>query len=247
MEIGLVIIGSELLSGKRVDEHQAKARELFQKRGLDLDWVRYINDAPQLIVDNLRETMARDALVFCFGGIGATPDDHTRSCAAKASGREFCRHPEAETILKEIFGESVMPIRIRMADLPKDAKLIPNPVNRVPGFSVDKHYFVPGFPSMAWPMMEWVLDTDFPDLAGASNLSECLIEVRNVPESELVAEMETLIEVHPGVDVSCLPHANDSHFQLELGLRGDSDDVVAAKADLVRMLENRKLDWKSIA
>lgn len=247
MELGLVIIGSELLSGKRVDQHQNKARELFQQRGLDLDWVRYINDAPQLIVDNLRETMARDALVFCFGGIGATPDDHTRACAAQASNREFCRHPEAEAILTDIFGDRVMPIRIRMADLPKDAELIPNPVNRVPGFSINNHYFVPGFPSMAWPMMEWVLNTHFPHLAGADNLSELLIEVLNVPESELVGEMETLIKAYPKVDVSCLPHANDSHFQLELGLRGEHRDVIAAKADLLSMLDSRKLEWNSIS
>jgi molybdopterin-biosynthesis enzyme MoeA-like protein len=242
MEIGLVIIGSELLSGKRADQHQEKARKLFQQRGLDLDWVRYLNDSPPLIVDNLRETMARDALVFCFGGIGATPDDHTRACAAVASGRELCRHPEAESILREIFGQRVMPVRIRMADLPKDAELIPNPVNSVPGFSIDNHYFVPGFPSMAWPMMEWVLATHFPSLSGAQELCEQLIEVRNVPESELIAEMESLIAQFPNLNVSCLPHANDSHLQLELGLRGERSDVDSAVAILKVMLDARQLD-----
>lgn len=247
MELGLIIIGSELLSGKRVDEHQNRARQLFQQRGLDLDWVRYLNDSPELIVDNLRETMARDALVFCFGGIGATPDDHTRSCAAIASGNQLCRHPEAETILNEIFGNTVEPVRIRMADLPKDAVLIPNPVNRVPGFSVGNHYFVPGFPSMAWPMMEWVLDTYFPKLRGVQNLTERLIEVKNLPESELVAEMETLIGAYPNIDVSCLPHANDGHLQLELGLRGESDEVLAAEKDLEGMLTIRNLEWRSVS
>lgn len=246
MEIGLIIIGSELLSGKRVDQHQTKARALFQERGLDLDWVRYLTDSPQLIVDNLRETMSRDALVFCFGGIGATPDDHTRACAAEASGRALCRHPEASEILHQIFGERVMPIRIRMADLPKDAKLIPNPVNRVPGFSVDRHYFVPGFPSMAWPMMEWVLETDFPTLRGASNLTETLVEVLDIPESELVGEMEAVMEAYPSVDVSCLPHANDSQLQLELGIRGEEDQVTQANAMLKRLLDNRGFSWKIV-
>lgn len=244
MEIGLVIIGSELLSGKRADQHQAKARELFQQRGLDLDWVRYINDEPQLIIDNLRETMARDALVFSFGGIGATPDDHTRACAAEASGRGLCRHPEAASILQDIFGDSVMPVRIRMADLPRDAELIPNPVNRVPGFSINKHYFVPGFPSMAWPMMEWVLENHFPQLAGADDLHEQLVEVSHVPESELIGEMEELIRQFPNLNVSCLPHAVDSHLQLELGLRGERRDVDSAINILKTMLDQRQFEWK---
>lgn len=246
MEIGLVIIGSELLSGKREDQHQEKARQLMQQRGLDLDWVRYLNDEPSLIVDNLRETMARDALVFCFGGIGATPDDHTRACAAKAANRELTRHPKAEAILRDIFGDTVMPVRIRMADLPQGAELIPNPVNQVPGFSVGQHYFVPGFPSMAWPMMEWVLETHYPNMSGVDDLCERLIEVRGVPESELVPEMESLIAQFPNLNVSCLPHAVDSRLQLELGLRGERVDVLTAQLELEKMLDQRQMNWISL-
>ena len=43
------------------------------------------------------------------------------------------------------FGEEAYPIRIRMADLPEGSRLIPNPYNQIPGFSIGHHHFLPGF------------------------------------------------------------------------------------------------------
>ncbi len=51
-----------------------------------------------------------------------------------------------------------------MGEFPVGASIIPNPYNQIPGFSLDEHWFVPGFPVMAWPMLEWVLDTHYADL-----------------------------------------------------------------------------------
>src|SRR5690606_16010620 len=106
-------------------------------------------------------------VVFSTGGIGATPDDHTRQAAAAAAGVELALHPEAEAAIAIRIAEgSVQGLspadraqRMRMGEFPAGAGIIPNPYNRIPGFHWREHWFVPGFPVMAWPMIEWVLDT----------------------------------------------------------------------------------------
>ena len=86
MNFGLIIVGDEILSGKRQDKHLPKVIELLSARGLALSWARYIGDERPGITAALRDAFASGDAVFCCGGIGATPDDHTRQCAAAASG-----------------------------------------------------------------------------------------------------------------------------------------------------------------
>ena len=84
--IGLIIIGDEILSGKRADKHLPKFIELLNERGLQLAWAEYVGDSPERITQVLARAFASGDVVFSCGGIGATPDDHTRQCAAQALG-----------------------------------------------------------------------------------------------------------------------------------------------------------------
>ena len=156
--IGGIIIGDEIMRGKREDKHFRKLIELLAARGLKLDWAQYLGDSPALITETLRRSLATPDIVFCFGGIGATPDDHTRQCAAAAVGVDLALHAEAEAEIRARFGDEATPQRLKMGEFPVGSEIIPNPFNRIPGFSIRNHWFVPGFPQMAWPMLEWVLD-----------------------------------------------------------------------------------------
>ena len=151
---GSIIIGDEILSGKRQDGHFRRTIASLAKRGLELKWCRIVGDAPALITETLRQTYASGDIVFCFGGIGATPDDHTRLCAAQAAGVPLIRHADAVAEIEARFGAGAYPRRILMADLPQGSRIIPNPFNRIPGFTLGHHHFLPGFPQMAWPMMD---------------------------------------------------------------------------------------------
>lgn len=93
MNIGLVIVGDEILSGKRQDKHLGKVIELLAARGLMLSWARYVGDDRPRITAALRDAFTGGDLVFSCGGIGATPDDHTRQCAASALGVNLALHP----------------------------------------------------------------------------------------------------------------------------------------------------------
>ncbi|NOS97280.1 MAG: competence/damage-inducible protein A, partial [Methylotenera sp.] len=134
---GIYIIGDEILSGKRQDKHLSKTIELLSARGLQLAWASYLGDISAQITASLKASMERNQqngdIVFSFGGIGATPDDFTRQCAADAAGVPLVRHAGAVANIEAQYGEGAYPKRVLMADFPQGAALIPNPVNRVAG------------------------------------------------------------------------------------------------------------------
>lgn len=74
--------------------------ELLAARGLPLAWAEYVGDDPVRITAALRRAFASGDIVFSTGGIGATPDDHTRQCAAAALGVRW-RRIQAEALIRE--------------------------------------------------------------------------------------------------------------------------------------------------
>ncbi|MES2353940.1 MAG: molybdopterin-binding protein [Pseudomonadota bacterium] len=226
-EFGAIIIGDEILSGKRQDKHFAKVIDVLTQRGLELAWAEYLGDDPQRITATLKRSFATDSIVFSFGGIGATPDDHTRQCAAAAAGVQLFRHPDAVKEIEEHFGKDAYPKRILMAEFPEGSKTIPNPFNRIPGFSLRQHYFLPGFPEMAWPMMEAVLDTVYPHLQHQVVQAEEIIVVPEIPESEIIDAMNSVLAQFDGVKVSSLPRFTPTGREVELSVRGKPEQVPA--------------------
>lgn len=242
MNFGAIIIGDEILSGKRQDKHMAKVIETLGERGLQLAWCHYLADEPELITSTLRRTFASADVVFSFGGIGATPDDHTRQCAAQAAGVELKLHPEAEAEIRARFGAEITPKRLMMGEFPLGSEIIPNLYNRIPGFSMGDHHFVPGFPQMAWPMMGWVLDTRYRALFDPGRIAERSIIVRGAGESQLIDLMNQCLERYPRLKVFSLPRMEpDRH--VELGVRGDATQVPDAINVLQQGVSTLGFQW----
>ena len=248
MNFGLIIIGDEILSGKRADKHLPKVIELLSARGLALSWVRYVGDAPQRITADLKFAFDSGDVVFSCGGIGATPDDHTRQCAAAALGRPLALHPEARDLIFERMRETAAEQgvsfepdrhdnvhRLNMGVFPEGAQIIPNPYNRIAGFSVGSVHFVPGFPVMAWPMIEWVLDQLYAHLQGQRTQQEKSVIVFGAMEATLTPLMETIEARFAGVKVFSLPSVDHPQWgrHIELGVKGPADLLGAAYAHLL--------------
>jgi len=228
---GALIIGDELLVGKRADKHLPFLIEALAKRGLRLAWAHYLGDEPARITAALRASFASSDVVFSFGGIGATPDDHTRQCAAAALEVDLTLHPEAEREIRARFpGQDATPQRLAMGEFPQGAAIIPNPVNRIPGFSLREHHFVPGFPQMAWPMVEWVLDTRYRDRFDSQKWADGSILVFEAGESQLIAAMQSVEAAFPGIKAFSLPSMGPKgeRIHVELGVRGEPAAVSAA-------------------
>ncbi len=258
MAIGLIIIGDEILSGKRTDKHIPKLIALLKARGLQLDWVEIIGDQPSRITATLRRSFASDDIVFCCGGIGATPDDHTRQCAAAALGVELVLHQEAKRKIQErisdlMLAEGLQPDlsrpdhlqRLKMGEFPAGAAIIPNAFNKIPGFSVRSHYFLPGFPEMAGPMMEWVLDTNYSASFHQTAWAERALLVYGMAESVLAPTMEQIEAQYPRVKVYSLPAVQNQQQRahIELGVKGEPDQVADAFAVMLATLDQLQAEY----
>jgi molybdopterin-biosynthesis enzyme MoeA-like protein len=250
--IGLIIVGDEILSGKRADKHMPKVIELLAARGLALSYADYVGDSPERLTATLHRAFSSADMVFSCGGIGATPDDHTRQCAAKALGADLLLHPQAEALIRERMQDTAreqgVPYeadrpdnvhRLNMGMFPQGARIIPNPYNKIPGFSCNGSgggavHFVPGFPVMAWPMIEWVLDREYPHLFNRSPQTEQSVIVFGAMEAALTPLMQRVEQQHPGIRVFSLPSVDHPQYgrHIELGVKGPAADVPAAWADL---------------
>ncbi|MDZ4142625.1 MAG: molybdopterin-binding protein [Methylotenera sp.] len=242
---GIYIIGDEILSGKRQDAHLRFVVQALKSRGLQLAWANYLGDIPEQITDSLKTSMARGDIVFSFGGIGATPDDFTRQCAADAAGVSIERHADAVAEIQAQYGESSYPKRVLMADLPQGATLIPNPVNRVAGFAINRHYFVPGFPEMSHPMITWVLETHYAHLFHQQDYVEASILVMDAGESKLIDLMHHILIKYPTLKLFSLPKL-DARRTTELGVKGTAIDVSAAMDDIKQAITSLGFPWSAL-
>ena len=228
--LGALIIGDEITRGRRQDKHFSKLIEILRARGMRLDWAQYLGDDPSLITATLKRTLATTDIVFRFGGIGSTPDDHTRQCAAQAIGVKRHLLPAAEAEIRARFGDEITPQRLRMGEFPEGSRIIPNPYNRIPGFSFGDHHFVPGFPVMAWPMVEWVLDQQYSALFHAVPEADASGLVHGLTESQITPLMLEVQRRFSGVKSFSLPTVgkDGARGHIELGARGDPEQIQPA-------------------
>ena len=261
MAFGLIIIGDEILSGRRSDKHFSKVVELLKARGLSLSWAEIVGDDRARITATLRRTFASDDIVFSCGGIGATPDDHTRQCAAAALGVPLVLHPQAKEQIAERIRDMAREAKVdldpqhpdnvnrfRMGEFPQGADIIPNPYNKIPGFSIrhgeGAHYFVPGFPVMAWPMIEWVLESHYAHLFHRQSHIEKSVLVYGAIEARLTPMMEAIEQEFPLVKVFSLPNVGDAQTRrhIELGVKGEPAQTEAAFARMLAELKHMQLE-----
>ena len=240
---GIYIIGDEILSGKREDKHLTQAISILKARGLQLSWAECLGDDPSRMMASFKRSFATDDIVFSFGGIGATPDDYTRQAAADALNVPIERHAGAVAEIEAQFGEGAYPKRVIMADFPQGAALIPNPVNRVAGFSVKSHYFVPGFPAMAHPMMEWVLEKHYSHLFHQTEYLEESIVIQDGVESQLIDLMNETLLKYPDIKIFSLPKLKPNR-QIELGAKGKPSQVKFAMQDIKIGVSALNFNWQ---
>lgn len=247
MNFGAIIIGDEILSGKHVDQHFDKIKRLLAMRGLRLSWVEYLGDERPRIAATLRRTFVSGDVVFSFGGIGNTPDDHTRQAAADALGVDIVLHPEAEREIRARFGDEATEHRLSLGNFPRGVDAIPNPFNRIPGFRVCDHHFLPGFPQMAHPMVEWALDTFYSDLFNRNPMVDkaFLLTGANAYESALLDLMERIVADYPDLRLFSLPSIGEDgqRRHLELGVEGAEARVDLALEEIREEIERQKITW----
>jgi molybdopterin-biosynthesis enzyme MoeA-like protein len=112
--------------------------------------------------------------------------------------------------------------RLNMGVFPEGAAIIRNPFNKIPGFSVGDVHFVPGFPVMAHPMIEGLLDGPYAVEHGSHVQTERSVIVMGAMEAALTPLMEDIEAQFAGIKVFSLPSVDHPTYgrHIELGVKG---------------------------
>lgn len=217
-----VIIGTEILNGRREDKHFSFIRDLLKKYGHTLLATFIIKDDKDLMrkcYKMIKED--KKAVLFNFGGIGSTPDDLTREIAAEIfTKKPLVVNEKFKNDIIERFKKEAYPHRIHMAELPENANLIKNPINNMSGFELDhRYFFVPGFPQMSHPMLTDCVLKYFSD--SKQMFRKTLLA--DISENFLIDIMKT---VPKEMELSSLPILKTGTPQVELSLSYDNEDIL---------------------
>ena len=154
---GIIIIGNEILSGRTVDKNTSFIATWLNEKGISVEEVRAIPDKEQVIIDTVNELRNKFAYVFTTGGIGPTHDDITSESISKVFNQKYQYHKEAYKLLEDYYkNQDFNEGRKKMAKMPEDAKLIPNPKTFAAGFYVENVFVLPVVPSILQVMVPYL-------------------------------------------------------------------------------------------
>ena len=242
-KIFALIIGTEILNRRRIDKHFDFISKILGSYGHKLSASMVIEDDAELIIKTLKFLSSQpNSIIFSFGGIGSTPDDYTRKCAAVAlRDGELYTHPRAKAIIEGRLGKDAYPHPIKMAELPKGSDLIHNPVNKMPAFSLDERYFfMPGFPEMSHPMTREILKKLFPE----NNPYHRYTLTALCKENVLIGVMKQMPKT---VEFSSLPKLYSDEWRVSISVASHDDDEAKEAFQLyINLLEEKMIPYSMI-
>ncbi len=243
MNFYALIIGTEILNARREDKHFDFIRKELQKYGHELFASFIIKDDASLIANTFKLIKDdKNSVMFSFGGIGSTPDDLTREIAADVfTSQPLTRHKIFEQDIIDKFASQAYPHRIHMSDLPEDSDLIFNPINNMSGFSLqNRFFFVPGFPSMAHPMLTNVINNFF----SKSEKKFRFTLLAQTSENTLITLMK---KIPKDIELSSLPIFKDGSPLVELSLISQDENRVKNYFNLfIEELHNTNIPYELI-
>lgn len=234
----MVVVGNEILSGRTQDKNINYVARGLVDRGIRLVEVRIVPDLEDVVVRTLQQLKGQVDYVFTSGGIGPTHDDITAHCVAKACDRVLEQNKDAYNILLDYYGiEELTEARLRMAQIPVGARLIPNPVSGAPGFIADNIYVMAGVPRIMQAMFDHVVaNLDGGDVVRSRTIPSLL------KESVVAKDLGIIQESYPDIEIGSYPYFKDGTLGVNIVLRSDDDDLLdMAEKDVISMI-NRLSD-----
>ncbi|MFQ3319633.1 MAG: molybdenum cofactor synthesis domain-containing protein [Natronomonas sp.] len=186
MDVALVTVGDELLSGDTVNTNAAWLGEQLTNRGARVERATTVPDRVADIARIVNEYAAEYDAVIVTGGLGPTHDDRTIDSVAAAVGRELESNETALQWLATAGGYERGDLADGTADLPADARPLHNTVGVAPGCVVKNVYVLPGVPDEMKAMFERIEG----EFSGQYRHAEFLVV--DEPESALIGRFEEL-------------------------------------------------------
>ncbi|MBD3764171.1 MAG: competence/damage-inducible protein A [Rhodobacterales bacterium] len=230
----MLVIGDEILSGRTRDSNMHHLAGELTRHGIRLMEARVVADDHDDIVAAVNALRARWDHVFTSGGIGPTHDDITADAVAAAFGVPIGPRADAMALLAAHYARAGMEFnaaRQRMARIPRDARLIDNPISTAPGFTIGNVHVMAGVPNIFQAMLAEVLAQV---TGGAPLLSQSLTVHRG--EGEIAADFGALAAEFPDLSMGSYPFVRNGAMGTNLVIRGtDAGRIDAAMTRLAAL------------
>ncbi|HEV2999557.1 MAG TPA: competence/damage-inducible protein A [Solirubrobacteraceae bacterium] len=198
---GVVVTGTEVLTGIIADRNGPWLSERLRDRGIDHAHTAIVGDRPEDLRAALDFLAAQGMdLIVTSGGLGPTEDDLTARIVAEFAGRPFVLDAALEgriaAILErltrrwpDVDQEAIRAGNRKQAMVPEGAEIL-EPVGTAPGFVVGSAPAVvvlPGPPRELQPMWEAAVRTETfrAAVAGATEYRTGMMRLFGIPESEI--------------------------------------------------------------
>jgi len=226
-----IAIGDEILAGKFADENSPFMIKRLREQGVDLKRVVIVPDDLEDIAQEVRDCAGRYDHVFTSGGVGPTHDDITLEAVALAFEEPLELFQEVVQILKARYPDSIPESALRMAHLPRSAKLHWEEGLRFPLVSVHNVFIFPGVPSFLRVKFE---AGSYRWRGEPVHMAQVRCERSEVDIAEPLAEAQAR---WPEVAVGSYPRFDEVPFHVIATIEGrDADQVEACRAWLENAL-----------
>lgn len=208
----ILIIGSELLHGGRVDSNSLFIADMLAHCGIQVRKKMVLGDDLADIQTALRFSSKRANVVVLTGGLGSTIDDCTREAIATAFGRPLTvRRKALRNLSRQVHrrGRTVTALLAKQALIPSGATVLDNPVGTASGFYVQEGkslvFVLPGVPREAREMLEFqVLPILKRKLRSTAFLWAHTFNTIGLPETDIQQLMLPILQKSPVIALSLL-------------------------------------------
>ncbi|HTK38648.1 MAG TPA: competence/damage-inducible protein A [Pyrinomonadaceae bacterium] len=225
----IIAIGSELLTPEKTDTNSLWLTGRLNEIGVDVKLKTIVGDDAARLEEAIADAVKRSDVIITTGGLGPTEDDITRTCSAKAIGRELVYHDELEVHLRERFrrwGREMPEINKRQAYVIDGAEILPNPNGSAVGMlaKLDEKFLVvlPGPPRENQPMFDNYVFAKLKDQAGNVIVKRRVLRVTGYGESAVDELIAPIYTSYNDLDTSIL--FTKSEIEVHLAARADSDE-----------------------
>jgi molybdenum cofactor synthesis domain-containing protein len=228
---GIILIGNEILTGKIVDANASYLCRELRGLGVEVRKIAVIPDEVELIAAEVGEQSRLFDHVFTSGGVGPTHDDVTMEGVARALGVAVFRDPRLVRLLEGFHKGRLNEARLKMAEVPEGAVLIPGEKLVFPAVMARNVYILPGVPEIFRQKFE-ALRERFRE----APFHLCSVFV-NMPEGTLADHLNELLARHPSIVLGSYPEFSNAEYKVKVTLESkDADRVGRAADDLLARL-----------
>jgi molybdenum cofactor synthesis domain-containing protein len=238
----ILIIGNEILSGRTQDTNTSTLALWLNSIGVKVQEVKVIPDVEETIVNSVNLLRKQYDYVFTTGGIGPTHDDITAVSISKAFNLKYEMHKEGYKLLEKYykpgeFNEG----RQKMIWMPKNAKLILNPISGAPGFNVENVFCLPGVPSILKSMLDGLKN----DIVGGEPILSYTLHLRTV-ESEIASPLTKVQNNNKEVEIGSYPFFRAGELGVSIVVRSeDQNKIDICRSQILDFVHKKKIELQN--